>query len=110
MKIWKRIGAMAMVTAFSALALTGCGAGGSSSDRKLRSVYHRDHQLHYHGVRDLHGSQTAEPRKENVRETGSSGSCYGEGMPVLQNKNQYPCDTLSALYIRAGRQIVFSGR
>ena len=31
-------------------------AGGSSSDRKLRSVYHRDHQLHYHGVRDLHGS------------------------------------------------------
>ena len=32
MKIWKRIGAMAMVTAFSALALTGCGAGGSSSD------------------------------------------------------------------------------
>ena len=31
MKIWKRIGAMAMVTAFSALALTGCGAGGSSS-------------------------------------------------------------------------------
>lgn len=61
-------------------------------------------------VRDLHGSQTAEPRKENVRETGSSGSCYGEGMPVLQNKNQYPCDTLSALYIRAGRQIVFSGR
>ena len=59
---------------------------------------------------DLHGSQTAEPRKENVRETGSSGSCYGEGMPVLQNKNQYPCDTLSALYIRAGRQIVFSGR
>ena len=31
MKIWKRIGAMAMVTAFSALALTGCGAGGRSS-------------------------------------------------------------------------------
>ena len=30
MKIWKRIGAMAMVTAFSALALTGCGGGSSS--------------------------------------------------------------------------------
>ena len=33
MKIWKRIGAMAMVTAFSALALTGC--GGSSSGGML---------------------------------------------------------------------------
>ena len=30
MKIWKRIGAMAIVTAFSALALTGCGGGSSS--------------------------------------------------------------------------------
>ena len=40
-------------------------------------------------------------------------SLNGEHYATLaeaQNKNQYPCDTLSALYIRAGRQIVFSGR
>ena len=78
--------------------------------RKLRSVYHRDHQLRYHGVRDLYGGKTAEPCKENVREAGGSGGSYGERMPVLQDKNQYSCDTLSALYVRAGRQIVFFGR
>ena len=36
MKIWKRIGAMAMVTAFSALALTGCGGGSSSGGGEYR--------------------------------------------------------------------------
>ena len=28
-------------------------------------------------------------------------------MPVLQNENQYSCDTLSALYIGSGRSVVF---
>lgn len=32
-----------------------------SSDRKLRSVYHRDHQLCYYGVCDLYGGKTTEP-------------------------------------------------
>ena len=32
MKIWQRIGAMAMVTAFSALALTGCGSSSGGGD------------------------------------------------------------------------------
>ena len=47
MTIWKRIGAMAMVTAFSALALTGCGsssgggdsAGGDDSNKTYKVAY-----------------------------------------------------------------------
>ena len=31
-------------------------------------------------------------------------------MPVLQNENQYSCDTLSALYIGSGRSVVFFRR
>ena len=42
--------------------------------------------------------------------TGGSGSSYGKRMPVLQNENQYSCDTLSALYIGSGRSVVFFKR
>ena len=42
--------------------------------------------------------------------TGGSGSSYGKRMPVLQNENQYSCDTLSALYIGSGRSVVFFRR
>ncbi len=64
----------------------------------------------YYGVRDLYGGQTTEPGKKMFDKPAAPAAATEKGMPVLQNENQYSCDTLSALYIGSGRSVVFFRR
>ena len=83
------------------------GRKGADLRCRLRPVRHPADQFPDHGLCCV---PCHPPVKQTVQKTGSACKADRKRMPVLQNENQYSCDTLSALYIGSGRSVVFFKR
>ena len=96
MKIWKRIGAMAMVTAFSALALTGCGGGSSSGGDSASSD---GWNIGYVNLADTDVFCMA---RESALTTELDGTGYSVSFSDGNNDNQKHTDQTDAFLAKGG--------